>query len=387
MRDEEKMRKQPIAWRTVFMTAAVTFILTGALPYLLLWKKYDLLTELDFVVKGNYYGDVDAQSVQDNILKGYMYGLDDPYAWYYNEEEYAHKTQEDSGNLVGIGVSVEYSQDGYVRILEAMPGSPASEAGFMSGDLITAVDGVDLSETEDPVSLIRGEAGTQLTVTVERDGEEDNYELTRRSISLVSAGGEMLDGQIGYVYINSFEGNTGRQFNDAVDILIEDGAKGIVVDVRNNGGGLVQAAEACLDPLLPEGDIAIATYKNGRTEVLCRSDANMIDIPMAVLINGASASAAELFAAALRDFNGVKLVGTKSFGKGIMQQDHILSKGTVKFTVATYQTTKSECYHNIGLTPDCEVSLPEHIEGEVRPKERSDDTQLQKAVELLTAEL
>ncbi|MBP1592113.1 MAG: carboxyl-terminal protease, partial [Oscillospiraceae bacterium] len=198
-------------------------------------------------------------------------------------------------------------------------------------------------------------------------------DVKREKIDIITATSEMID-NIGLIKISQFNDKTPEQVKSCFDDCVGKGAKGIIFDVRNNGGGLVTAVEKCLNPLLPEGKIAVAIYKDGKEETIVTSDAEETDMPMTVLMNGNSASGAELFAASLRDFKGAELVGETSFGKGIMQDTFSLSNGsTVVLTVAEYKTTKSECYHGIGLKPDYEVL----------PGDGGEDVQLSKALEVI----
>ena len=203
---------------------------------------------------------------------------------------------------------------------------------------------------------MRGTEGSEIKLTVRRDGIDKDYTFTRRSIEMITVSGEMVNERVGYIKISGFKKNTPQQFIDTLERLTSNGAKAIVFDVRDNGGGIVDSLSDCVDPLLPEGVIATAEYKDGHRETLVYSDAAELDIPMVVLVNNNTASAAELFAASLRDFGDAVLVGEKTYGKGVMQQTTEFDKnGAVVLTVAKYKTTVSEWYDGIGLTPDLTV--------------------------------
>ena len=350
-------------------------------------EKYDRLEALDTLVRSKYYKEeLDEDGLMEGILKGYVNGLEDPYSAYLTPEEYEARMTKESGKQVGIGVNVTEDADGNINVRSIEPNSPAEEAGLLAKDVITAVDGVKVTEIgyTEAVDRIRGDEGTQVVLTARRDGAENDYTLTRKTFDLVTVSAQMLDGQIGYIRITAFRENTTEQFQEALDSMTTGGAKALIFDVRDNGGGLLETLESMVDPLLPEGVIATATYQGGRTEDVVISDANETDLPMAVLTNGGSASAAELFSASLRDFKQAKLVGTKTYGKGVMQDTRTLEDGgALTLTVATYQTTVSECYDGVGLLPDVEVPDPEDdaVIGSADPEK---DVQLAAAMQLFS---
>ena len=232
-----------------------------------------------------------------------------------------------------------------------------------------------------------GKGGKNENVTEYRYAlvESDVLDVERQNIEVTTAEGQMLDGQIGYIRISSFKGNTPEQFQAIYDRLVQDGAKALIFDLRDDGGGLVSALEKILDPLLPEGEIAIATYRDGTTKTLVESDATECSLPMTVIVNGNTASAAELFTASLRDFGKASVVGTQTFGKGIMQVTQSMpSGGALTLTVATYQTTKGECYHKVGIKPDEIVEAGEDAVDYSDPNPEK-DPQLKKAIEMVQA--
>ncbi|MBQ8927698.1 MAG: S41 family peptidase [Oscillospiraceae bacterium] len=326
-------------------------------------EKYDRLEALDTYVHENYYTRIDEDAAMDGLLKGYVAGLGDRYSSYMTPEEYASLQQKESGRSVGIGISVqEDAETGVPVILLVEDNSPAAEAGLAVDDRIVGVEGEDAASLgyEETVTRIRGEENTSVTLQILRGEEELSFTITRRTFEVTTVYSKMLDNGVGYIRITNFRENTVEQFQDALDTLTANGAKGLLFDVRSNGGGLLDSLEKMVDPLLPEGVIATATYQEGNTETVVYSDASELDLPMVVLINENSASAAELFAASLRDFKGAKLVGKQSFGKGVMQVTSRLDDGGgLTLTVATYQTARSECYDGVGLVPDVEVEAGE----------------------------
>lgn len=348
------------------------------------------LENLQQVVESDYYDKVDMETLMDGALKGYVGALEDPYSGYLTPGEYQQWQSNEAGVSVGIGVTVTLTEDGSgLQVVSVEDSSPAKIAGLQVDDVITGVDGktvVDLGYQE-AVNHVRGEAGTSVELTVQRGETEWKKTVQRQEIEVISAYGVMLENQIGYIRIASFKENTVEQFQTALQNLLKNGAKALVFDVREDGGGLVAALEKVIDPLLPEGDIATATYNNGETKLLVHSDANELQLPMMVLVNGNTASAAELFTASLKDFGKAEVIGEQTFGKGIMQNTvEMKDGGAVTLTVATYQTTRGECYHGVGITPD--VVIKEDYETiDFNHPDPDHDVQLKQAMELLDAKI
>ena len=354
-----------LALSLIAIASAVTFILTSFFSLQSFnkkvvdvnekSKKYNSLQSLDTYVREHYLGDIDENELSDGILKGYISGLDDKYSKYLSQEEYLAEQSEDQGQLVGLGLTLAEDESGYIRIAEIMDESPVEEAGLRVGDIIILIDGVDVHNAgfTESVEAMRGTEGSEINLTVRRGGIDKDYTFTRRSIEMITVSGEMVNEYVGCITITGFKKNTPQQFVDTLERLVSNGAKALIFDVRDNSGGIVEALSDCLDPLLPEGVIATAEYKDGHSETIVYSDETKLDIPMVVLINKNTASAAELFAASLRDFAGAVLVGEKTYGKGVMQQTtEFDNKGAVVLTVAKYKTTLSDCYDGVGLTPD-----------------------------------
>ncbi len=339
-------------------------------------QKYSALQTLDSYVRENYYGDIDEDALTDGILKGYVDGLDDDYSRYLTAEEYRIESSKDAGELVGIGLTLTEDESGYIRVVEIMSDSPAANSDLVLGDIITCVDGNDVlvEGFEESIDAMSGQVGTEITITVRRDGIDTDMVFTRTSMELTTVTGEMINGNIGYIQITGFKKNTSEQFISVLEELNSAGAEAFIFDLRDNGGGLVSALEECVDPLLPEGVIATAEYKDGHSETLVYSDASELDVPMVVLVNENTASAAELLSASLRDFDKAVLVGVQTYGKGIMQVTTELEDGgAIVLTVAEYKTTESECYDGVGLTPDYIVEDDEDDES---------DPQYDKALEV-----
>lgn len=379
-----------LAISLIAIASAVTFILTSFFSLQSFnrtifgvneqAKKYNALQAVDSYVRENFYGDIDENSIIDGILKGYISGLDDRYSRYLTADEYIDEKSDNAGEMTGLGLTLEEDESGYIRIVDIMPDSPVSETEIKPDDLIVAVEGTDVSEMgfSKSIESMSGTEGTDITLTVRRDGVDKNYTLTRRPIEIVTVTGEMLNNYIGYIKITGFKQNTSQQFIDILERLTLNGAKGIIFDVRENGGGLLDALEDCLDPLLPEGIIATAEYNDSHTETIVYSDESEINLPVVVLVNGHTASAAELFAASLKDFGKAELIGSQTYGKGVMQTTTELANGgAVILTIAKYKTAVSECYDGIGITPDYVVEN----------ENENIDEQYNKAIEIISGKI
>ncbi len=384
-----------LALSLIAVASAITFILTSFFSLQSFntkvtdvnerAEKYNSLQTLDSYVREHYYDDIDEEDLSDGILKGYINGLGDKYSAFLNADEYQNEIAENSGELVGLGLTLTEDESGYIRIADILEDSPVLESGLVPGDIIIAVDGNDVLKTgfDKSVNSMKGQDGAEITLTIRRDGIDKNMVFTRRSIEVTTVTGKMLSGLIGYIRITGFKENTPDQFNEVLDRLTSNGARALIFDVRNNGGGLISALEKCLDPLLPEGVVATADYKDGRSETIVYSDASEINIPMLVLVNDKTASAAELFAASLKDFGKAELVGERTYGKGVMQITNPFEDGSaVILTVAEYKTVNSECYNEIGLTPDYVV---EGSDDETKDDTTADanDEQYQKALSIM----
>lgn len=334
----------------------------------------------------HYLFDVDEETLLDYLCAGMVNGLEDPYSTYYTADAYQMKQESDAGQLVGIGVSVSYTEDSpYLMIEEIYPDAPAQQAGLQKGDIITAVDGEALSEipASNSIGLLRGEEGTQVAVSVLRDEKTMEFTVTRADVQIPCVSGKMI-GNTGYVRILDFTGTTYEQFKTVLTNLQEQGAQALVFDLRGNTGGRMTAVLDMLDYLLPEGVIATTTNKEGKTKVYRESDASEVDLPMVTLTNGDTASASELFVQALKDYDKAPSVGTKTYGKGILQTPYTLGDGSaVKLTTEYFNPPKSQNFHGKGIEPDYEVVLTEEQERTLELGNPQTDVQLQKALEVV----
>jgi len=373
-------------------------------------NKLDLLEQVvdDYFL---FEEDVDTEQMEAGIYKGMLAGLEDPYTTYYTAEEYRAMTEETEGVYCGIGVQVSQNlETGIITILRVFPGSPAEEAGLKKGDILYKVGALDVYDQELDTLVsqyIRGEEGTFVDLTVLRDGEEISATVERRMVESVTVEAQLLPDKTGYVMVTQFDLVTADQFISAVDSLEKQGMERLVIDLRDNPGGVVDACVKMAAYLLPEdqyeGTILSTADKNGKGDrYYCQGgkllfegsgsnpeypmdDGHELDMPIAVLINGMSASASEVFAGALRDYGMATLVGTTSFGKGIVQALLPLDDGSaVKVTIAHYYTPSGHDIHKKGLEPDVEIELEldEDLIGQYDvPLDR--DNQVQKAIEVL----
>ncbi len=348
---------------------------------------YDKIDNIDTFVRKNYINDVDHEKLLDAIARGYITSLGDKYAEYLTAEENKAVRKQNDGYNVGVGLTLKQDESGYLYISDVTDNSPASEIEIKAGDLIVAIDGTDLLKIsfEEASSKLRGEAGTSLKLSIRSNGVDRDVTLTRKEMEIHSVSSHMIE-DIGYIKITQFNSKTYQQFKDSVNAMVSAGAKGLVFDLRNNGGGLLDPTLQMLDFLLPEGDIATALYKDGKTKVLGKSDASEIDLPMVAVVNSETASAAELFSSALRDFGKAKLVGEKTYGKGVMQNTYDLPDGSsIKFTIAKFQTSKTPNFDGVGLSPNYEVALENDTEADLKALDEKSDPQLKKALEILSA--
>lgn len=353
----------------------------------------DKLSLLKRLIDTYFLEEVDSEAYATGIYKGFISSLNDPYSTYYTKEEYANLMESSSGVYQGIGAVV--SQDvktGIITIVRPYKDGPAYNAGLLPDDILYKVEdeevtGKDLTEV---VSKIKGKEGTEVNITIYRDGVSDPIEFTivRKKINIPTIEYEMLEDNIGYIQIVEFDDITISQFSNTVSLLEKTGMKGLVIDIRNNPGGLLNSVVSILDRLLPKGELVVYTEdKYGNREEEKTEKADRFTKPIAVLINGNSASASEIFAGTLQDYGMATIVGTTSFGKGIVQRVIPLSDGTaVKLTISKYFTPKGRNIHGEGIVPDVEIELNEELKQLITiPKE--DDNQLQKAIEILKKQI
>ena len=344
------------------------------------------LSVLKGLIDENYIGDVDEEALEEGIYKGYIQGLEDPYSVYYNEEETKDLYETTEGEYSGIGAVLSQDlESGVITLVQIYEGSPAAKAGLKDNDILTKVGdievtGMDLSEV---VTYIKGEKGTDVDLTVLRgeDAEEITVTATRDTVEAQTVKYEMLEGQTGYLSVSEFDSVTYAQYEEALNELTDQGMTGLIVDLRNNPGGNLNTVCEMLDMVLPKGTIVYTEDKDGKRETATSDDEHQINVPMVVLVNGNSASASEIYAGAIQDYGIGKIVGTQTYGKGVVQQIFDLGDGTsVKLTIAEYFTPNGRSIDGEGITPDVEV---EYEADENNPEA---DNQLEKALEVMKEE-
>lgn len=344
----------------------------------------------DFIEK-NYLRDVDKDKFFEGQLKGVVRSLDDPYSEYLTAKEMLALSEETSGHFYGVGIMVSPGKDNLITVISPIKGSPADKAGIKAGDRIIKVDGKEFTgeNLSEAVDAMKGERGTKVTLHIltEVDGKPEIREVTivRDEITVETVLPGRI-GEFGYLGITQFNENTGEEFTRELDKLTKEGIKGLILDLRGNPGGVVDAAAVVADALLPEGTIVTSKNRAGELEDHYTSDEKHLEVPMVVLINGGSASASEIVAGAIKDYHAGKLIGETTFGKGVIQVVRPFKEGDgIKLTVAEYFTPSGVNIHGIGIKPDMEVKLDPKVKG-IGLEHQKEDNQLQKALEVLKNE-
>ena len=374
---------------------ALTILAGGGIRAVQFYRSGEILSDVSFTQKvkylenmidEEYLGDISTDDLKEGVYAGLIYGLDDVYSRYYTKEQYDQENATTEGSYVGIGVSMQQNAAGGVQIVERYKGSTAEEAGIKAGDVITAIDGEDITDAElsDVVSMIKKKQDEDVVLTVQRQGE-DTQEITVKvsDVELPSVFGEMLDENTGYIQITEFKGVTAQQYEETFADLKDQGMTRLIVDLRDNPGGLLNIVCDILRDILPEGLIVYTEDKNGnRSEETCDGK-NPLDMSLAVLVNGNSASASEIFAGAVKDYGIGTIVGTTTYGKGVVQSIRQLSDGSaVKLTVANYYTPNGNSINKTGIEPDVEVELDASLVNETEIS-HDEDNQLQEALKVL----
>ena len=342
--------------------------------------------EIEALINAYYLDEIDAQQIEDTLYTGMVAGLDDPYSVYYTQEQLESMEEATSGEYSGIGATLSQDPDTKeISVVSCFEGTPAEEAGLLPGDVITGWNGNPVSDMElsELVSKIKTDPDEHLTLSIERDGEELEVELTRRAVEVPTVEYEMLGDQIGYIRLLEFDEVTAQQFEEAMSDLESQGMEKLIIDVRNNPGGVLQTVCDMLDQFLPEGLIVYTEDKNGKRTEYTSDEEHQFTKPLAVLVKGNSASASEIFAGAIQDYGIGTIVGTTTFGKGIVQKIFYLSDGTgLKLTMAKYYTPKGHDIHKKGIQPDVEVELDEDLQNQSSIS-HEEDNQLKKAISVL----
>ena len=350
------------------------------------------LSAIEGLIELHYLGEIDREAEEEGIYKGVVESLNDPYASYFTSEEYQEQLEKVTKEYYGIGATLSKNEEtGLVTIIYVYEGTPAEKAGLQVGDIIVTANGYEATDMslDEFVDQIRGEEGTDVVLEIAREGEKEilTISVTREEIELPTIDYEMLEEDIGYILISRFATNTGKEFQDAVDDLSAQGMKGLILDIRYNPGGLFHSSVEILDKILPEGVVVYTEDKYGKRKEE-RSDAeHYLELPIAVLISEESASAAEIMAGAIRDFDYGTLIGTTTYGKGVVQNTYPLTDGSaVKMTIEQYFTPKGEYIQDKGISPDIELEY-EFLGGEDDKYDYTLDNQVMKAIEILKKQL
>ena len=333
-------------------------------------------------VESKFVDNVTTETLINGAIDGLMKSLGDKYSVYLDESKFKQLNEINHGSFGGIGVVMSFAEPGHCRIMSVMDNAPGKAAGLEPNDEIIAVEGVPVAshQPEEIVYRIRGAEGTQVVLTVRREGQEDqDYTLTRSNIHVDTAAGDVIpDTEIGYIRIASFSENTAEEFKKAMTLQREKGIKGLIIDLRANPGGLIKSCVDIADMVVPAGDVVSVVDKEGNREVY-QSHKKDADMPIVVLIDNNSASAAEILAGALKDRQAATLVGVKSYGKGSVQTILPLFNGEgIKLTVAKYYTPSGISIDGVGIEPDVEIAMPE------KP---ATDVQLAKAIEVMKGKI
>ena len=377
---------------SVIIACLLTFVITvvagfAALFFIGYYSGIDMVVLAKEMILENYVDKLNEEQISamdDMAISAMVASLDDPYSYYLSEELYERFEENNEEEYVGIGVTIEYDEEKKeVRITAVNGGSPAEKAGVIYGDILLGADDLTVEKHgyEAIVDYIKGgKRGEKVTVHVMRSGEEKSIEITRDTVTVGTITTEMIGGDVAYIKISNFQHNSVGDFANALADVKKNDAKSLIIDLRGNPGGYADSVIRMTDMLLPEGTIAYLEDNKGEREYF-ESDKNCIDIPMAVLINESTASAAELMTGSLQAYGKATVVGMKSYGKAVAQAPFMLTPETaIYLTTARYYTPKGECIDKKGITPDIEIDLPEELKAKASTLSYEEDVQLQAAI-------
>ena len=345
------------------------------------------------IIKEDYYKDVDENILLEGAVSGLAGSLNDPYTVYFNKDQMKAFMEKSEGSYVGIGVTVNTDEKGLLTVIEPFENSPAAAAGIKQGDKIVKVDDKDVTAIRDEnmiISMIKGKENTNVKVTVYRPAEDKYYQLSivRKRIKTSNIKSEILTGNIGYIKLLMFDSEIAGYFKNDLDKMLKSGIKGLIIDLRDNPGGSYEQVVEIADGLLPEGTIVYTEDRNGERQIK-QSDKNCVGLPLVLITNGNSASASEILAGAVKDNARGTIVGTKTFGKGLVQELKMLDDGSgIKVTISRYFTPSGVCIHGVGIKPDIEIDVPsEYRNLPVSQIPREKDIQLRSAIEALQGKI
>ncbi len=353
-------------------------------------SQYEKLLTLKEFLQKNYYKELDEEKLMEGAIKGMFDSIEDPYTQYMNDKEFGDLMTQTSGIYGGIGIVVTPGEDGFVTVVSPIEGTPGERAGLLPGDKIISVDGVAISgdKLDSAVELMKGEVNTEVKLSILRQEKSEPFDVNimREEIRLETVRSEVIENNIGYIRISNFDEKTAQDFETELNNLKNKGIDGLVLDLRNNPGGLLDQCVEIADMLLGEQTIVYTEDRNGNREIQ-KSDKNQFELPLAVLVNEGSASASEILSGAIKDGNRGKIIGTTTFGKGLVQQVRPFNDGTgFKFTISEYFTPNGINIHGTGIEPDITVELQESDIDETTGQILN-DTQLIKAINTIKAEI
>lgn len=399
MEKEKKIKVYKILMLVV-LSVFITFMITSISLYTYFTKNpisisaksnnKDISNKLDKyreIIDKYYLGEVDESKLEEGAIKGYIEGLDDPYTEYISKDDMDTYLDDTMGNFVGIGIyMIKNTKYDKIQVLSTIKGSPAEEAGIQSGDLIISVDGIEY-KADDMTAVsnkIKGEEGTKVTVELLRGSENVKYELTRSKVKVNQVEGKVISDDIGYIKFTSFDETTAEDFKKQYQELAKKNIKSLIIDLRNNGGGIVDKALEIADYIADKDSVLLYEVDKNNKETVRKAKTDpIINMPIIILTNENTASASEILAGALKDLGKAKTVGTTTYGKGVIQQILKLNDGSgLKITIEEYQTPNKNKINKVGIEPDEKVELPDSVESIFTIKE-SEDTQLQKAIDML----
>lgn len=339
------------------------------------------------IIDEKFLGDIDEEKIRQETIRGYIKGLDDPYTEYMTKEEMEEFTSDVMGNFTGIGIYLTKDiEKNVVMVISPIKDTPAHKVGILPGDIITKVDGISYTgeQLTEASNKIKGKVGTKVTLEVLRDNKTLTFEVTRENIKVNHVESKLLENNIGYIEFNSFDDGCSKEFKNKLEELKKQNIKGLIIDIRGNGGGLVDEALDIADYIVEKDKTLLITVDKDQNEEITKAEIDpIINVPVVLLMNETSASASEILAGALKDNGKVTIVGEKSYGKGVIQELLTLKDGSgLKITTNEYYTPNHNKINKIGITPDVEVVLSDELKEKLVLEEK-DDTQLQKAMEIL----
>lgn len=398
MEEENKPKNRKIQYMLILIICIlIASLIASQLTFKLLtagtiniksdYKLESKMANLKRIIDNYYLGEVNDEDLTEGALKGYMEGLGDEYSQYFTKEELEEYKADTIGNFVGIGIyMVKNEEKNAIMVLSPMEESPAAKAGIEPGDLITKIDGktYTIDQMDEASKDIKGEPGTKVNLEINRNGEVKNFEIERSNIKVYHIKSKVLDNDIGYLKLNAFDEGAGEEFKSKYQELQSQNIKGLIIDLRNNGGGLVNEALEIADFMTEKDSILLITSdKNNKEEINKAKQGKLVNVPVIVLVNQNSASASEILAGALKENDAAKLVGVTTYGKGVIQELLTLIDGSgLKITTNEYYTPNKNKINKVGIEPNEVVELPDDLKNKLTIEEQ-EDTQLQKAIELL----